>query len=80
MDSSCSAGVLSPLHTKNSGAIRPPLTDKCWRLIRPYLNENERLFGIRLQDLLTVEGILKQPDQVYRKVSAVKLAVLAKSK
>jgi len=24
-----------------------PVTDKDWRLIRPYLEENERLFGIR---------------------------------
>ena len=56
------------------------MTDKDWRLIRPYLNENERLFGIRLEDLLTVDGILKEPREVYRKVSAVKLAVLAKTK
>jgi hypothetical protein len=44
------------------------------------LNENERLFGVRLQDLLTVDGVLKEPKEVYRKVGAVKLAVLAKTK
>jgi glutamate synthase domain-containing protein 1/glutamate synthase domain-containing protein 3 len=63
-----------------NGGVFSALTDKDWSLIRPYLNENERLFGIRLQDLLKVDGILKQPQEVYRKVSAVKLAVLAKSK
>jgi hypothetical protein len=63
-----------------NGGVFSPLTDKDWRLIRPYLNENERLFGIRVQDLLTVDGAVKAPREVYRKVSAVKLAVLAKSK
>jgi hypothetical protein len=42
-----------------------------------YLQENERLFGIRIdEDLLTVEARLRAPDQSYRKVQAVKLAVL----
>ena len=31
-----------------------------WRLILPYLEENERLFGIRIErDLLTVDGVLR---------------------
>jgi nitrogen fixation protein len=48
-----------------------------WNLILPYLQENERLFGISVEDdLLTVEGRRRAPDQVYRKVQAVKLAVL----
>jgi glutamate synthase domain-containing protein 3 len=63
-----------------NGGVFSNLTDKDWRLIRPYLAENERLFGIRLNDLLTVNGEVKEPHEVYRKVSAVKLAVLAKSK
>jgi len=38
-------------------------------LILPYLRENEQLFGIQVErDLLTVDGIMKQPDQVYQKV------------
>jgi glutamate synthase domain-containing protein 3 len=53
------------------------LTDPDWRLIRPHLLENERLFGIKLDELLTVDGRVRQPADVYRKVSAVKLAVLA---
>ena len=48
-----------------------------WRLIQPYLEENERLFGVSVEQLLTVDGKLRRPDEVYRKVSAVKLQVLA---
>ena len=48
-----------------------------WGLIRPYLEENERLFGISIQkDLLTVGERLREPKEVYRKVGAVKLDVL----
>jgi glutamate synthase domain-containing protein 1/glutamate synthase domain-containing protein 3 len=62
----------------NGGEI-VPLTDEDWQLILPYLQENEHLFGISINDdLLTVEGRLRTPDQVYRKVQAVKLAVLTK--
>jgi glutamate synthase domain-containing protein 1/glutamate synthase domain-containing protein 3 len=49
-----------------------------WELILPYLQENERLFDIPLKTLLTVDGEVKPPEEVYRKVQAVKLAVLAK--
>jgi glutamate synthase domain-containing protein 1/glutamate synthase domain-containing protein 3 len=53
------------------------LTAADWNLILPYLQENERLFGISIdQDLLMVEGRQRHPDQVYRKVQAVKLSVL----
>jgi glutamate synthase domain-containing protein 1/glutamate synthase domain-containing protein 3 len=62
----------------NGGAFLA-LDDKDWRLIRPYLEENQRLFGIRVEDLLSVDGQLKAPQEVYRKVSAVKLSVLAGS-
>ena len=55
------------------------LTDEDWELIRPYLETNERYFGISLErDLLTVDGVRRTPGEVYRKVRAVKLAVLAK--
>ncbi|MDY6843033.1 MAG: glutamate synthase [Thermodesulfobacteriota bacterium] len=50
-----------------------------WELILPYLQKNEELFGISVErDLLTVDGEYREPHRVYRKVSAVKLAVLAK--
>ena len=45
------------------------LSDADWRLILPYLRENERLFGIQIErDLLTVDGVLQSPKEVYRKV------------
>jgi len=54
------------------------LTAPDWDLIRPYLEENEKLFGISIQnDLLTVAGKIQQYGDVYRKVQAVKLDVLA---
>ena len=44
-----------------------------------YLQENERLFGISVEnDLLMVRGKSRGYEQVYRKVRAVKLEVLAK--
>jgi len=39
-----------------------------WALIEPSLRENERLFGIRLEDLLRVDGQIHPPQDVYRKV------------
>jgi glutamate synthase domain-containing protein 1/glutamate synthase domain-containing protein 3 len=63
-----------------NGGVVSALNDKDWQLIHPYMEENERLFGIRLQDLLTVDGQMKSPLEVYRKVSAVKLSVLAGTK
>jgi glutamate synthase domain-containing protein 1/glutamate synthase domain-containing protein 3 len=44
------------------------LTGKDWDVILPYLEENERLFGISVKDLLTVEGRRRKPSDVYRKV------------
>ena len=55
-------------------------TDRDWHLILPYLQTNEKLFGISIdRDLLSVDGQRRQPSEVYRKVRAVPLAVLAKS-
>jgi len=45
------------------------LSDADWKLILPYLEENERLFGVQIErDLLTVDGVLRTPREVYRKV------------
>jgi glutamate synthase domain-containing protein 1/glutamate synthase domain-containing protein 3 len=53
----------------NNGAYLR-LTEDDWKLIRPYLDENERLFGISVEDdLLTVEGEKRSPEDVYRKVA-----------
>jgi glutamate synthase domain-containing protein 1/glutamate synthase domain-containing protein 3 len=52
-------------------------TERDWELILPYLRENERLFGISIDEhLLTVDGVRKRPDEVFRTIQAVKLAVL----
>ena len=52
----------------NGGEI-VPLGEKDWSLILPYLQENEKLFGIRVaEDLLKVNGKEKSPFDVYRKV------------
>ena len=53
------------------------LTSQDWDLIRPYLEENERLFGIRVDELLTVDGQKQSPEKVYRKVRPVQLKALA---
>ena len=45
------------------------LEEKDWDLILPYLQENERLFGISIEkDLLKVQGETKGPFDVYQKV------------
>jgi hypothetical protein len=54
------------------------LSDADWSLIHPYLLENEKHFGIKLEELLTVNGVRRQPKEVYRKVEAVPLAVLTR--
>ncbi len=55
------------------------MEERDWELIRPYLEENERRFGISIErDLLAVDGQKRSPLEVYRKVRAVQLGVLAK--
>ncbi len=39
-----------------------------WALIKPHLDENERLFGIPVHRLLSVNGRLQEPERVYRKI------------
>jgi len=52
----------------NGGEI-VALEEKDWDLILPYLQENERLFGISIEEhLLKVDGERKTPFSVYRKV------------
>jgi glutamate synthase domain-containing protein 1/glutamate synthase domain-containing protein 3 len=65
-----------------NGGMFLPLTAQDWELILPFLEENERLFGIRIDDLLTVDGHRLTPDRVYRKVvpQAVGTAILKKEK
>jgi len=53
------------------------LTERDWKLILPCLERNEGYFGIKIEDLLTVNGEVNPPEKVYRKVRAVKLEILA---
>jgi glutamate synthase domain-containing protein 1/glutamate synthase domain-containing protein 3 len=62
-----------------NGGTFAELTEEDWKLILPYLEANHRHFGISIdRDLLTVDGLRRPPREVYRKVRAVRLAVLAK--
>jgi len=56
------------------------LSQDDWELILPYLEENEKLFGISIEeDLLTVDGKKLPFNKVYRKVRAVETAALGTS-
>lgn len=61
----------------NGGRISR-LTAADWKLIYPHLKENERLFGIPVEDfLLKVDGVSKPPEEVYRKIEAAPTVTLA---
>jgi len=45
-----------------------PLAAADWAQIRPYLEENERLFAIPLSRLLSLDGEALPPEAVYRKI------------
>ncbi len=61
----------------NGGAF-DELTNDDWRLILPFLKENENLFGISVEDvLLTVDGIRKAPGEVYWKIIPQRVKDLA---
>jgi glutamate synthase domain-containing protein 1/glutamate synthase domain-containing protein 3 len=51
-----------------NGGEFAPLTARDWTLLRPYLEKNESIFGIPLERLLTVNGTLRPPEVVYRKI------------
>jgi len=51
-----------------NGGCFAPLSGADWALIRPYLEENERQFGIPVSALLKVDGEERAPAEVYRKV------------
>jgi glutamate synthase domain-containing protein 1/glutamate synthase domain-containing protein 3 len=63
----------------NGGAFTG-LAPADWQVILPYLKENERLFGISVEeDLLKVDGISKGYAEVYRKVQPVGLESLSRA-
>ena len=51
-----------------NGGVFGTLTAADWDLIRPYLEQNERLFGIPIARLLSVDGQPETPERVYRKI------------
>jgi hypothetical protein len=51
-----------------NGGVIEQINKKDWELILPYLEENQRLFNINIDDLLTVDGVKQSPLRVYRKV------------
>jgi glutamate synthase domain-containing protein 1/glutamate synthase domain-containing protein 3 len=51
------------------------MTDADWRLIQPYLEENERLFDVTVDRLLTIDGARRAPKDVYRKIRPKKTTV-----
>jgi glutamate synthase domain-containing protein 1/glutamate synthase domain-containing protein 3 len=75
--------IRDPHHKIEEGQLNggrfAELTEKDWAVMLPYLKENERLFGISIDDLLTVNGELLAFNKAYRKVEAVELKVLSKS-
>jgi glutamate synthase domain-containing protein 3 len=59
-----------------NGGEFSPLEERDWEVIRPFLEENERLFGILVARLLEVDGNALPPTQVYRKVRPRAIAAL----
>ena len=55
----------------NGGAF-VTFEDRHWSLIRPLLEENQTLFGIPVGDLLTVDGVSRRPEEVYRAILPVR--------
>ena len=62
-----------------NGGTFVSLGQRDWQLILPYLEENERLFGIKVDDLLTVGYTQRDPAEVYRKVVPTASAVSSAS-
>jgi glutamate synthase domain-containing protein 3 len=54
------------------------ITDADWELIQPYLEENERLFDITIDRLLTVDNGKRAPKDIYRKIRPKKIVASAK--
>ena len=59
----------------NGGNING-IEERDWELMRPLLQENERLFGIPVQRLLQAGGATLPPERVYRKISPRALQAL----
>ncbi|MBI4345834.1 MAG: hypothetical protein HY553_03200 [Elusimicrobia bacterium] len=60
----------------NGGRIAD-LEPEDWKLIEPYLQENERLFGISIDSLLAHDGARLTPELAYIKIVPTKLKALS---
>ncbi len=61
-----------------NGAKIVSLSPEDWERVLPLLRENEQLFGIGVENLLAVDGQIKKPREVYRKVVPVEVGALTK--
>ena len=54
-----------------NGASFVPFRQGDWNVLQAYLRDNEAYFGISLrEDLLRVDGVVKWPKEVFRKIVA----------
>ena len=60
-----------------NGGVFGEVSAADWVLIEPYLQENERLFGITIEAIVEREGQLRSPGEVYRKVQVRNSGALA---
>jgi glutamate synthase domain-containing protein 1/glutamate synthase domain-containing protein 3 len=60
-----------------NGGQLAPMAEMDWQHVLPYLKENERLFGVRVGELLNSNPQLAHPMKVYRKIEPTPLGVLA---
>jgi glutamate synthase domain-containing protein 1/glutamate synthase domain-containing protein 3 len=51
-----------------NGSEFSEFTEADWALIKPYLDENERMFDVPVSRMLSVDGVEKSPGDVYRKI------------
>ena len=57
-----------------NGGRLAEFAQKDWQLIHPFLEENQKLFGVSIKEhLLTVKGQLQDPSEVYRKIEPISL-------
>jgi glutamate synthase domain-containing protein 1/glutamate synthase domain-containing protein 3 len=59
-----------------NGGEFAPFTSADWATIKPYLEENQRLFGVAIDDLLCANGQALAPEQVYRKIQPHRVRAL----
>jgi glutamate synthase domain-containing protein 1/glutamate synthase domain-containing protein 3 len=62
----------------NGGELLP-FTEQDWDLVLPYLQENERIFGISIEEhLLQVDGERRPPAEVYRTIRPKKTQAIVR--